>query len=101
MAKEVSVGVFVKAFANMFYLGFKIAIPIMGAIFLVDVALGVISKLIPQINVLMMGFGIKITLGLLLLLLFIPLYIFLIEASFTKSGETFSILRLMLRQMHL
>jgi flagellar biosynthetic protein FliR len=99
--KKEAVGIFVKAFANMFYLGFKIAIPIMGAIFLVDVALGVIAKLIPQINVFVMGFPIKITLGLLLLILFIPIYIFLVEVALAKSGETFSIVRLMLKQMHL
>lgn len=98
--KEV-VGFFVKAFANMFFLGFKIAIPIMGTIFLVDIALGVIAKLIPQVNVFMLGFPIKIALGLLLLILFIPIYVFLIEIAFAKSGETFSILRMMLRHMHL
>jgi flagellar biosynthesis protein FliR len=100
MNKEV-VGFFVKAFANMFYLGFKIAIPIMGTIFLVDIALGVIAKLIPQINVFMLGFPIKITLGLLMYILFIPIYVFLIEVAFTKSGETFSILRIMLDHMHM
>ncbi len=99
MNKEI-VGFFLKAFSNMFYLGFKIAIPVMGTIFLVDVALGVIARLIPQINVFVLGYPIKIVLGLLILILFIPVYVFLIEAAFAKSGETFSILRTMLRHMH-
>jgi flagellar biosynthetic protein FliR len=99
--KTEAVGIFVKAFSQMFFLGFKIAIPILGTIFLVDVALGVIAKLIPQINVFVMGFPIKITLGLLMLILFIPLYVFLVEVALAKSGETFSIIRLMLKQMHM
>jgi flagellar biosynthesis protein FliR len=99
MNKEI-VGFFVKAFANMFYLGFKIAIPIMGTIFLVDIALGVIARLIPQINVFVLGYPIKIALGLLIFILFIPIYVFLIEVAFAKSGDTFNILRLMLHHMH-
>jgi flagellar biosynthesis protein FliR len=98
--KKEAVSLFLEAFANMFYLGFKIAIPIVGTIFLVDVALGVIAKLIPQVNVFMLGFPIKITLGLLLLIFFIPIYVFLIEVAFAKSGESFTVLRMMLRQMH-
>ncbi|MGE5580942.1 MAG: flagellar biosynthetic protein FliR [Bacillota bacterium] len=98
--KKEAAGVFVEAFAKMFYLGFKIGIPILGTIFLVDVALGVIAKLIPQINVFMIGFPVKIILGLLVLILFLPIYVFLVEVAFAKSGETFGILRLMLKQLH-
>ncbi len=92
-------GVFLKAFSNMFYLGFKIGIPVVGTIFLADVALGIISKLIPQINVFVMGFSIKIVVGLTTLALFIQAYIFLIEQSFSSSGTTFRLLRMMLRHL--
>lgn len=93
--------VVIKAFSNMFYLGFKIGIPIIGAIFLADVALGIIAKLIPQVNVFIIGFSVKIILGILVLIFFIPIYIYFVEVLFGKSGEAFSILRLMLRHMHM
>ena len=38
-------------FTNIFFIGFKIAAPVTAAILVTDVALGVISKAVPQINV--------------------------------------------------
>jgi flagellar biosynthetic protein FliR len=61
-----------QAFSGLFLLGLQIALPIMGVIFLTDLILGVVSRLIPQINVFMTGFPIKITLGLLLVALILP-----------------------------
>lgn len=98
--KKEAVGIILKAFANMFYFGFKIGIPVVGAVFLADVALGIISKLIPQINVFVTGFPIKIFLGLMMIMFFIPVYILLLERVFANSSDTFSILRFMMRQMH-
>ena len=46
----------VRGFAWMFVLGVKIALPIMGAIFLTDIALGVIARSVPQMNVFLVGF---------------------------------------------
>lgn len=100
LIKKEAVGVFVMAFSNMFYLGFKIGIPIMATIFLADVAMGIIAKLIPQINVFMVGFPVKIILGLIMLIFFIPVYVMLIETTFSNSGDTFKMMRLMLRHLH-
>lgn len=97
--RKEAAGVFLQAFADVFFLGFKIAIPVIGTIFLVDVALGIIVKLVPQINVFMIGFPIKILLGLFILVMFIPAYVFLIEQSFAPGGAAFRMVRLMLRQL--
>ncbi len=100
LIKKEAVGVFIMAFSNMFYLGFKIGIPILGTIFLADVAMGIIAKLIPQINVFIIGYPVKIILGLIMLIFFIPVYIVLLEATFSNSGDTFKMMRLMLRHLH-
>ncbi len=100
LIKKEAIGVFVMAFSNMFYLGFKIGIPIMGTIFLSNVAMGIIAKLIPQINVFMLGFPVKIILGLIMIIFFIPVFVMLIEATFSSSGDTFKMMRLMLRHLH-
>ncbi len=100
LIRKEAVGVFVMAFSNMFYFGFKIGIPIIGTIFLADVAMGIIAKLIPQINVFVMGYPVKIVLGLTMFIFFIPVYILLIEATFSNSGDTFKMMRLMLRHLH-
>nr|WP_321257434.1 flagellar biosynthetic protein FliR [uncultured Pseudodesulfovibrio sp.] len=51
-------------FSNlMFTLAIKIAAPIMASLFLVDLALALISRVAPQMHVLILGFPIKITVG--------------------------------------
>lgn len=51
-------------FSNiMFTLAIKIAAPVMAALFLVDLALALISRAAPQMHVLILGFPIKITVG--------------------------------------
>lgn len=99
--KPEATGVFLTAFTKMFLLGFKMSLPVLGAILLTDVALGIIAKLLPQINVFFLGFGIKIVVGILILILFLPLYLVLIEETFARSGDTFRMLQLMLRRLTL
>jgi len=52
---------------QIFVLAIKIAAPVMTAIFLVDLALALISRAAPQMNVLFVGFPIKIGVGFLFL----------------------------------
>ena len=55
--------------AQMFALGARISAPILASLFLVDLALALISRAAPQMNVLMLGFPIKITVGFLFMTL--------------------------------
>lgn len=99
--KKEAIGIVVAAFSRMFYLGFQIGLPVVGAIFLTDVAMGIVSKLIPQINVFVAGFSVKIILGILLLIVFLPVYVHLVAYLFGANGEAFDFLRHMLKQMRL
>lgn len=56
----------IKAGANMFILGIKIAAPIMVALFLSNLCLGIIARTVPQVNVLMVGFPINLCIGFIL-----------------------------------
>jgi flagellar biosynthesis protein FliR len=53
--------------AQMFVLAIKIASPVMVALFLVDLALALVAKAAPQMNVLFVGFPIKVTVGFIFL----------------------------------
>jgi flagellar biosynthetic protein FliR len=53
--------------AQIFSVAVRIAAPVTVAIFMVDLALGLISKVAPQLHVLMLGFPIKISVGLIFL----------------------------------
>ncbi len=48
---------------DLFILAVKVASPIIAAIFVVDLSLALISKMAPQMNVLMLGFPLKIMVG--------------------------------------
>jgi flagellar biosynthetic protein FliR len=52
---------------QMFILGVRIAAPVILALFLVDLALALISRVAPQMNILTMGFPLKIMVGFLFL----------------------------------
>lgn len=51
--------------AAIFYTGFQISAPIFIVMFMVDFTLGVVAKTVPQLQILVVGFPLKITLGLI------------------------------------
>ena len=56
----------IKAGASMFILGIKIAAPVLVALFLSNLCLGIIARTVPQVNILMVGFPVNLILGLIL-----------------------------------
>lgn len=71
---------------NVFVLGMQIALPITGTLLLTDVALGIVTKTVPQINVFVIGFPIKITVGMIMVLFVLPLYVSLVGNLFRYDG---------------
>lgn len=59
----------VDLFTNVFSIGFKIAAPVTAVILITDLALGIISKSMPQLNVFQLGMPIKIIVGLAVILI--------------------------------
>ncbi|PAF46275.1 flagellar biosynthetic protein FliR [Helicobacter sp. 12S02634-8] len=62
----------IKAFAQMFLVGFAMAFPILGLILLSDVIFGMIMKTHPQFNLLAIGFPVKIAIAFVVIILIIP-----------------------------
>lgn len=62
-------------FGSTFVLGFKISAPIVAAILITDISLGVISRALPQMNVFVVGMPLKIILGIAVMLITIPMFI--------------------------
>ena len=50
----------------MFLVGLKIAAPILVALFLSNLCLGIVARTVPQVNILMVGFPINLCIGLIL-----------------------------------
>ncbi|NLA74554.1 MAG: flagellar type III secretion system protein FliR [Deltaproteobacteria bacterium] len=56
----------IRAGSSMFLLGLKIAAPILVALFLSNLCLGIIARTVPQVNILMVGFPVNLSIGFML-----------------------------------
>jgi len=72
----------VKIFIEFFTLGLKIAIPIILIIIITDLSIGLVSRTVPQLNVMILGMPIKILIGLSCFALVLPAALNLIVNSF-------------------
>ncbi len=71
----------IKYSAYIFVIAVKIASPIMITLFLTDIALGTIAKTIPTMNVFFVGFPIKIGVGLTVMAMSLPLFVYVVERA--------------------
>ncbi|HZO92331.1 MAG TPA: flagellar biosynthetic protein FliR [Candidatus Baltobacteraceae bacterium] len=72
-APDVLAGDLVRFFTQALFIVFQIAAPVAIALFLVNVALGLMAKVAPQMNVFVVGFPLQIAVGLLMLIVTMPL----------------------------
>ncbi len=75
---------------QMFILAIKIAAPVTAAVFLADLALALVSKAAPQMNVLIIGFPLKIMLGFIFIGVLFTLLAATMERYTSKIGLEFN-----------
>lgn len=78
--------------SEMFVLAVRIAAPVMAALFMVDLALALIGRAAPQMNILMLGFPIKISVGFFFLGIVFTLLAMYIRDFILRFDEIFSFL---------
>jgi flagellar biosynthesis protein FliR len=82
------VGGLIQVSSDMFLIALKMAAPIMIALFLSNLCLGIVARTVPQVNVLMIGFPLNICLGMILFALLLlnlsPFFVDLVR----KMGES-------------
>lgn len=69
-------------FNAMFIIAFQMAIPVVGCLFLVDVALGITAKTVPQLNIFVVGLPVKILVSFFLLVAVLPAFMVLFQKLF-------------------
>lgn len=79
---------FIELLATYFTLGVKIAFPIVGAILVIDIVLGIMVKAVPKLNVFVVGMPLKVLSGLALLYAILPAYAQIYNAIFDKSLDS-------------
>lgn len=75
-----------RVFGGIFSIGFKISAPVIAAILITDIALGVMSRAVPQLNVFVVGMPAKILVGLFVMLLTLPLFIGIVDDLIKNMG---------------
>lgn len=81
---EGSVSTFLlRTLSTMFVLAFQLSAPLITALFLVDVALGMLARTAPQFNVFVIGLPLKILVGYIVYLVMIPGFLFLFQQLFS------------------
>lgn len=79
---------------GIFLSGFKLAIPVLSAIMLTEVALGILARTMPQMNIFVVGIPAKILVGLFILGMTIPFFIMFMDVAFNEMyGNIFIVLR--------
>jgi len=73
---------FVDMISGAFAFAFKISVPVLIALVLTDIALGILARTMPQMNIFVVGLPVKITVGIFVLSIALPFYIIFLEVSF-------------------
>ena len=81
---------------EMFVIALKLAAPIMAVMVFTNVALGVVARTVPQMNIFIVGFPLQISLGLIFLGLTAPLFVRMTQGIFNGlEGKIITLMRLM------
>lgn len=79
-----------KMFSQMFASAFLIAAPVVVALFLVDLSLGIIAKTVPQFNIFVVGMPIKVFASFLMLIVVMPGLFMVLSGLFQKMFSAMS-----------
>jgi flagellar biosynthetic protein FliR len=63
---------FIKLTGDLFVMSLMIGVPLMGILLATEIALSFVAKVMPQMNIFMVGMPLKVMLGLLAILMGLP-----------------------------
>ena len=82
--------------AKVFVIAVQLAAPVMATLFLTTLALGIVARTVPQMNVFIVGFPLKIMVGMAMLMFTIPMfYAALVKFFGGMERDISTVLRLM------
>ncbi|GAB6137640.1 flagellar biosynthetic protein FliR [Halanaerobaculum tunisiense] len=81
---------------DLFPLAFKVSLPIVGTLFVVDIAFGLVARTVPQMNIFVVGLPVKLFIGMIMLFIILPNYIdFLTEIFADSFQDLYNLLQLL------
>jgi flagellar biosynthesis protein FliR len=91
-------GELIRMSGEVFVIALKLGAPVLVALFLADVALGFIARTAPQINVFVIGFPVKVVIGILLLGISLPFFVYVFGKLVGGMENNIMIVLKLLRQ---
>ena len=79
--KEVVMQKLVVLSNEVFIIAIKISIPVLLSLFLISVAMGILARTVPQMNVFIVGFPVQLAVGLSVLVASLPLFYIILNKS--------------------
>ena len=80
----------------MFLIAVQLGAPAVVVAFLLNVALGIVARTVPQINVFFVGFPLQIAVGLVAFGLSLYFFLYILKGSFIQvHSDIYSLIRLM------
>jgi flagellar biosynthetic protein FliR len=85
----------ISSFTEVFALALKLCAPIVATLLLVDIALGILARTMPQMNVFIVGFPVKIAMGLATFILILPfMSSFMIKMFEIMQSNIFTLIKI-------
>ncbi|MCX2809744.1 MULTISPECIES: flagellar biosynthetic protein FliR [Bacillus] len=82
-------GLFIaKSFNAMFIIAFQMSAPVVASLFLVDLALGIVARTVPQLNVFVVGLPLKIAVSFIMLIVCMSVMFVVVRNIFSFTVET-------------
>ena len=81
-------GAVLDAFMVSFTLSVNVAMPVMASALLAEIGLGIIVRTAPQMNVFVIGIPIKVLLGLIMIFLMVPIFVYFTNPIFDVMYDT-------------
>jgi len=84
-------------FSQMFFIAFRVGAPIIGALFITNMALGVVARTVPQMNVFIVGMPLNLGVGLLIAATSMSFFVYVMQGVIQGIDRDIKILLLAMR----
>jgi flagellar biosynthetic protein FliR len=79
-------------FTQVFFIAFRVGAPVIGALFITNMALGVIARTVPQMNVFIVGMPLSLAVGFLVTAISMSFFVFILQGLFKGMGKDLAVL---------
>jgi flagellar biosynthetic protein FliR len=69
-------------FSQVFFIAFRVGAPVIGALFITNMALGIVARTVPQMNVFIVGMPLNLAVGFLVTAVSMGFFVFILQGLF-------------------